>query len=126
MMRQSKLHKIVVAPWRRSRFMHALTVLGAATLLLVTAAAPAWAAVQEVGGARGTVYPARATICAGGGIVWARLYYTESEIPGKEIGGYLTVPTYQCTTKYPITERSRFRSFHVCNNLGTCGPEVYL
>ncbi|MEV4800356.1 hypothetical protein AB0K18_10095 [Nonomuraea sp. NPDC049421] len=125
-MRKSEHHRNVMASWRRSRFVQALVAVGVATLLSVTVATPVWAAVQEVGGARGTVYPARATICAGGGIAWARVYYTESEIPGKEIGNYLTATTYQCKTGYPITVNSRFRSFHVCNSLGTCGPEVYL
>jgi hypothetical protein len=101
-----------------------LLIAGLVVALSAFFMAPAQAATQYVYGGEATVTPTTAKVCARGSVNWARVYYTESEVPGHEIGGQLTATSYACITGYPISSRSRFRSFHVCNSLGQCGPEV--
>ncbi|MER6826985.1 hypothetical protein ABT352_13455 [Streptosporangium sp. NPDC000563] len=100
-----------------------LTLGGLASLAW---APPASAASQSIPGVIGTVTPTLSQLCTSSTMQYGSLYYTESEIPGREIGGSYSAGRGKCLQKNPITSKSRFRSFHVCNSNGVCGPEIYL
>lgn len=100
-----------------------LTVGG---LVSLVGAQSASAATQSVPGVSATVTSTYAELCTSSTMMWGDLWYTESEIPGKEIGRSFSSPHGRCLHQTPITSKSRFRSFHVCNSNGVCGREVYL
>ncbi|MBG0564107.1 hypothetical protein [Actinoplanes aureus] len=110
----------------RSRALAMLSVTITASAVSVFATAlPASAAEQSVYGVRGTVTPDIAQVCVQPSVAWGKVWYTESVVPGQEIGGsVMAFGGAGCWHKRPVSANSKFRSFHVCNSRGECGPEI--
>ena len=100
------------------------TVVGSLLLAGPASADITPAVEQYIPGVVAEVEPTDAAWCADTGVT-GTLWWTESEIKGHEIGGHASVYN-GCGEVHPITSKSRFRSFHLCNNSGFCGREVYL
>lgn len=103
----------------------AFAVAAALVLIVPSAASPAHADVWEsIPGGSAFVQPGYARICAVSG--WTiTFWYAHSVVPGQEVGGNTSVRS-GCKNVYPPVSGSKFRHFHLCNQQGHCGREVYV